>query len=196
VLTISQTYDAPQADVWDACTDPERIARWFLPVSGELRVGGRYQLQGNAGGTIERCEPPRSFSATWEYATEVSWIEVRLEAEDGRTRLTLEHVAHVDDERWLEYGPGAVGVGWDLGFISLGLHLAGSGARVDPAEFEAWTRSSAGREFVARSSRAWAEASAAAGTDREQAHAAGERTTAFYTPPAEMPDAEEATRTP
>jgi hypothetical protein len=33
-VTISQTYDATVEDVWDACTDAERIARWFLPVSG------------------------------------------------------------------------------------------------------------------------------------------------------------------
>ncbi len=197
VMTVSQTYDAPQDDVWEACTDPERIARWFMPVSGELRVGGRYALEGNASGTIERCEPPRAFSATWEYATEVTWIEVRLEAEaDGGTRLTLEHVAHVDDERWLEYGPGAVGVGWDLGLIGLGLHFAEGDVRVDPDEVQAWLGSPVGREFVARSSRAWAEASAAAGTDPGQARAAGERTTAFYTPPAETPDAEGATRSP
>ena len=46
-LTITQTYDAPVEDVWDACTNPERIPRWFLPVSGDLRLGGRYQLEGD-----------------------------------------------------------------------------------------------------------------------------------------------------
>jgi uncharacterized protein YndB with AHSA1/START domain len=80
-VTISQTYRAAIEDVWDACTNAERIPRWFLPVSGELKLGGRYQLEGNAGGTIERCDPPHSFSATWEYGGEVSWIEVRLTAE-------------------------------------------------------------------------------------------------------------------
>ena len=49
--------------LWDACTNAERIPRWFLPVSGDLRLGGRYQLEGNAGGTIERCDPPRSLRA-------------------------------------------------------------------------------------------------------------------------------------
>src|SRR5664279_4488215 len=46
VLTISQTYRSSVQDVWDACTSPERIQRWFLPISGELRLGGRYQLEG------------------------------------------------------------------------------------------------------------------------------------------------------
>ena len=85
VVTVSQTYDADLDDVWDACTNPERIPRWFLPVSGDLRLGGRYQLEGNAGGTIERCDPPKRFAATWEYGGEVSWIEVRLSRRrDGR----------------------------------------------------------------------------------------------------------------
>ncbi|HEY2595152.1 MAG TPA: SRPBCC domain-containing protein, partial [Chloroflexota bacterium] len=66
-VTLSRTFAAPVEDVWDACTNPERIPRWFLPVSGELRLGGRYQLEGNAGGTIERCDPPHGFRATWEF---------------------------------------------------------------------------------------------------------------------------------
>ena len=36
----------------DALTDPERIGRWFLPISGDFRLGGRYQFEGNAGGKI------------------------------------------------------------------------------------------------------------------------------------------------
>src|ERR687895_2855880 len=66
-LTISRVYDTPPEDLWDACTNPERLPRWFLPVSGDLRPGGRYELQGNASGTIERCEPPHGLAATWEY---------------------------------------------------------------------------------------------------------------------------------
>lgn len=181
VLTASQVYHATREELWDACTSAERIPRWFLPISGDLRVGGRYQLEGNAGGTIERCDPPRAVAATWEYGDDVTWLEIRLEPEgDDRTRLTLEHVAHVDDERWLQYGPGAVGVGWDLALRGLGLHLA-TGADNDPAEYAAWTGSPAGVEFITGSSRGWAEASIAAGADAAEARAAEERTTAFYT---------------
>ena len=43
-VTISRTYGAAIEDVWDACTNAERIPRWFLPVSGDLRLHGRYQL--------------------------------------------------------------------------------------------------------------------------------------------------------
>jgi uncharacterized protein YndB with AHSA1/START domain len=183
-LTISRTYSAPVEDVWDALTNKERIPRWFLPISGDLRVGGRYQLEGQAGGAIERCDPPRSFAATWEYGGDVSWIEVRLSSDgSGQTRFELEHIAHVSDERWAEYGPGAVGVGWDLGLMGLSLHLASAGARVDPSVVAAWMASDDGRQFVVESSRGWEHASISAGTDPGAAHAAAERTTAFYTPP-------------
>jgi uncharacterized protein YndB with AHSA1/START domain len=181
VVTVSRTYDTTVEDVWDACTNAERIPRWFLPVSGDLRLGGKYQLEGQAGGTIERCEPPSSFHATWEYGGEVSWIELRLTpAEEGGTRFELQHIAHVDDERWAEFGPGAVGVGWDLGLTGLTLHLA-SGNAVDPQEFAAWTASEEGRRFVTLSSEGWYEASVAAGAEAAGARASADRTTAAYT---------------
>jgi uncharacterized protein YndB with AHSA1/START domain len=182
VVAISQTYDADLDDLWDACTNAERIPRWFLPVTGDLRVGGRYQLQGNAGGTVERCDPPHGFAATWEYGGEVSWIEVRLtEVSDGRTRFELEHIAHVDDERWAEFGPGAVGIGWDLAVIGLALHVSSGGANVDEKEAEAWLGTDDGRRFVTSASDAWCAASTAAGTDEAAARAAADRATAFYT---------------
>jgi hypothetical protein len=100
--------------------------------------------------------------------------------DDGRAHLALEHVAYVDDDRWQQYGPGAVGVGWDLLLIGLDLHLA-SGAAVDPGAFAAWTEGEAGRQFVTYSSDDWGRASIAAGTPQEEALAAAARTTAFYT---------------
>lgn len=180
-VIVSQTYQAPVEDVWDACTNPDRIPRWFLPISGELRVGGRYQLEGNAGGVIEACDPPKSFAATWEYGGDVTWIDVRLSAEpDGSTRLVLEHIAHVNDQRWAQFGPGAVGIGWDMGLLGLAIHLSSASAR-DPQEVAAWVASAEGRQFMSASSERWGEASIAAGTDEEEARAATGRTTAAYT---------------
>jgi uncharacterized protein YndB with AHSA1/START domain len=180
-ITVTRVYDGAVEDVWDACTNPERIPRWFLPISGELHEGGRYHLEGNASGTIQRCSAPHDLAATWEYGDEVSWIELRLVAEPGgRTRLELEHIAHVDDERWTQFGPGAVGVGWDLGLMGLTGHL-GSGKTVEPGESEAWSASDEGRQFMRLSSEAWGEASIAAGTEPSMARAAAERTSAFYT---------------
>jgi uncharacterized protein YndB with AHSA1/START domain len=179
-VTIARTYDAPLTDVWDACTNPERIPRWFLPVSGELREGGHYQVQGNAGGLIERCEPPKSFTATWEFGGNVSWIELRLsEAAGGGTRFELEHIAPADDH-WAQFGPGAVGVGWDLALLGLTRHLV-TGAAVDPEAGVAFPASEEGRRFIEQSSRGWGEAAIAAGENPGDAIAAAERTFAFYT---------------
>lgn len=182
VMTVSQTYGAPIDDVWDACTNPERIPRWFLPISGDLRPGGRYQLTGNAEGTIERCDPPRSFAATWEYGGEVSWIEVRLAAEAGeRTRFELEHVAHVDDKMWAEFGPGATGVGWDSTLLGLAMHLTPGVKAITPEQAPAWVASDEGRRFMSESSQRWYEVNVATGTDKAAARAAADRVTAAYT---------------
>jgi hypothetical protein len=144
-------------------------------------------LEGNAGGTIERCDPPKRLAATWEYGGDVSWIELRLSPEpDGGTRFELEHTAHVDDDRWAEFGPGAVGVGWDTALMGLATHLS-SGQAVDPQEAAAWVASDEGRQFTSLSSQWWCDASVAAGTDAVDAQAAADRTTAAYT--ATGPDA-------
>jgi uncharacterized protein YndB with AHSA1/START domain len=181
-LTISRVYDTPPEDVWDACTNPERISRWFLPISGDLREGGHYSLEGNASGTIERCEPPQAVDATWEYGGEVTWVELRLTPEaGGRTRFALEHIAHVDDTRWLQFGPGAVGVGWDGAVLGLTLHLAGGGELPDREAAAAWQASDEGRRFLSLSSERWGEANIAFGTDAEAARAAAARTTEAYT---------------
>src|SRR4051812_50038637 len=87
-LTISRVYDTGVEDLWDACTNPERIPRWFLPVSGDLRLGGRYAFEGNASGTISRCEPPHRVDATWEYGGGGSGVGVRRAGGGGgRARL-------------------------------------------------------------------------------------------------------------
>jgi uncharacterized protein YndB with AHSA1/START domain len=178
---LTRTYPTDLEDLWQACTNPDRIARWFLPVSGELRVGGSFQLEGNAGGTIERCDPPNGFRTTWEFGGAVSWIELRLTALDEETtRLELEHVALLDDETWARFGPGAVGIGWELGLSGLGRHLAGE-ERLDPAQAQAWSASEDGRRFIGETSEQWAGAAVAAGIDPRTAHDWAARTTAFYT---------------
>ena len=181
-VTLSQSYTATVEELWDACTNPERIPRWFLPVTGDLQVGGRYQFEGNAGGEITACDPPRSVEATWEFDGKVSWIAVTLTDEgDDRARFTLEHTVPVDDH-WAQYGPGAVGVGWDMAMIGMSLHLASGGEAVDGEAVMAWTTSDDGRDFVTRSSQAWAAAHEAAGTESaEDVAGQAQRTLAAYT---------------
>ena len=112
VVELRRTYDAPAEDVWDACTNAERIPRWFLPITGDLRLGGRFQLEGNAGGEITECEPPRRLAVTWEFGGGSSLVTLDLAPRGGAgTELLLRHAVG-DDDHWATYGPGAVGVGW------------------------------------------------------------------------------------
>lgn len=188
VVTVTQTYAAGADDVWDACTNPSRIPRWFMPITGDLKLGGKYQLEGNAGGTIERCDPPKSFFVTWEFNEQVSWLEVRVVPEtEGKTRLELEHIAHVDEELWAQFGPGAVGIGWDMALLGLALHLAETPSPITPEESAAWTMSPEGIEFMSESAERWYEADVAAGRDEQVAREAANRVKAAYTAPPEPP---------
>ena len=178
-VTLSRTYTTTVEELWDAVTNRERIPRWFLPVSGDLEPGGRYQLEGHAGGLITVCERLSRFALTWEFAGDVSWVEVRISGDgDSRARLTLTHTTLLS-EHWIEYGPGATGVGWELGLMGLAIHVEQPD---EPMPDEtAFATSTEGRAFIAGSSEAWAQAAVAAGEGPEVASAAATRTTAFYT---------------
>jgi uncharacterized protein YndB with AHSA1/START domain len=183
VAVAIRNYDTTIDDLWNAITKPERLALWFLPVEGNLELGGRYQLKGNACGTITRCERPEALDLTWEVMGGTSWVNVRLMANGKKAQLTLEHIAHKDgigEEHLRRFGPSAVGIGWDLGLYGLEKHLAAPTARIDQEGVDAWTRSSEGRAFVRGSGEAWGEADAAAGGTPEEAQAKAERTIAFY----------------
>jgi uncharacterized protein YndB with AHSA1/START domain len=184
VAVARRTYPTDQADLWHALTDPDRIPRWFLPVSGDLTVGGRYQIEGNAGGVVERCEEPQAFAVTWEFGGMVSWLEVTLTPADDGTTLELAHEAHVDPDLWGQFGPGAVGVGWDLALMGLGLHI-NSGEQVDAGEGAAFPTTPDGTEFVRAAAAGWADAAVGDGDEHGPAHEAAARTVVFYTTPPE-----------
>lgn len=183
-VVASRDYPTDIADLWNAITEKDRIPRWFAPVDGDLTLGGKYQIKGNAGGTVTACDPPRSFALTWEFGGGMSWVEVELAAAgDDRTRLTLRHIAPLDDkseEFWDRFGPGAVGVGWDLSLMGLGWHIETGESNERFAE-ERWALSDEGKAFATWSSEAWTAASIAYGTAEEAANRAGANTTAFYT---------------
>lgn len=186
--SLSQTFPTPIDDVWSAVTDPDRLPRWFAPVTGELRLGGRYQVEGNAGGEVLECEAPidgsAHFRVTWEFAGAISWLTVRLQEEAGATSLELEHTAAVADEPsefWDTYGPGATGVGWDGGLLGLALLLGATKGSLSPAEAEAWAGTDEGRAFYRGSADAWARADIASGTEAAAAEQRAGATHAFFT---------------
>lgn len=178
-VTLSRSYATTVEDLWDAVTNGERIPRWFMPVSGELELGGRFQLEGNAGGVIKECEPPSRVAVTWEFGGDVSWVEVGV-ADDGagRVRLTVTHTALLS-EQWKQYGPGAVGVGWEMGLLGLALYIAWPGEpKLDTVEL---ATSRDGKALMTGSSERWGEAAVEGGEDPEAARDAARRTAAFYT---------------
>jgi uncharacterized protein YndB with AHSA1/START domain len=181
VVIVERHYETTVDDLWNALTTPERLARWFLPVEGDLRLGGRYQLRGNAGGTITRCDPPAALDLTWEFGGATSWVSVRLSAAGAdRALLALEHVAHegsIGEEHLKRFGPGAVGIGWDLAIGGLAWHFADAEWAADPA----WVQTDEAKAFMRASGDAWGDADMAAGEDAAEARAKAERTVQAYT---------------
>lgn len=183
MLTVHRTYAAAPDEVWHALTTPDRLARWFAPVTGDLRVGGRYQVEGNAGGEVLACREPELISLTWEMPEGHSWVDVTLRPVAAGTLLQLDHSA--DPSGFAEfdatYGPGATGLGWELGLMGLAEHLTDPAA---PRPTEAELAALLGQgltELMREAADGWAAAAVAWGTPPEQARAAADRTFAFYT---------------
>jgi uncharacterized protein YndB with AHSA1/START domain len=164
-VTVRREYPAEVADVWDAVTDPQRLARWFAPVTGDLREGGSFQVEGNAAGDVRECTPPTALTVTWGSPTSV--VRVRLSATDAGTVLELEHTVPA---ALAGSGAGAlyVGPGWDGTLLGLALWLRGELVE-DPAT---WQASPEVREVNAGSIEAWAATVRASGTATEDELAA------------------------
>jgi uncharacterized protein YndB with AHSA1/START domain len=176
-VLVRREYDATVDDVWDAVTDPVRVRRWFMPLSGDLRVGGTFQLEGNAGGEILHCQPPRRLRVT--FGGPDSLVELRLTPQgDEQTALELEHTVPI---AMAGSGAGAlwVGPGWDGGFLALDLHLRGE-VVADPV---AAASSPEAIEFSRQSVQAWVAAIESSGTaSPEEIAAAAEVSLSQFAP--------------
>lgn len=179
VVELRRQLRAPVADVWDACTDPDRVRRWFLPLSGDLRPGGRFQLEGNAEGTVLECQPPHRLQLTWEFGDlPPSLVTVELATVgDNATDLTLSHTVP-DDDQWAEYGPGAVGVGWDLPVAVLAVLVVGGNVPTG----DEFMNDPSTPYLMRHSAAAWGAAHEAAGVSPERSRGAAARTSAAYAP--------------
>ncbi|WP_427895981.1 SRPBCC family protein [Kribbella sp. GL6] len=182
-VLMRRTYRAEPTEVWDALTDPERMARWFMPVSGDLKVGGSFQLQGNAGGEILECDPPKRFKVT--FGGPASLLELRLLPGAGSsTDLELEHSM---DAAPAPGGAGAlwVGPGWDGGLLGLALYVTGE---LPPdADPTAMANSAEVIKYNEHCVRAWIEAVRASGTTTEEDLLSAARTSmAQFAPDAEL----------
>jgi len=136
-VRVEDVYDTGLADLWQACTTPERLARWIAEVSGDLRVGGTVHAVFTSTWTgparIEVCDAPHHLLLRTEPGTDdETEIEVWLTAEGSQTRLVVE-------ERGLPVGQlHFYGAGWQVHLEDLGRSLGSDGS----AHADGW---SAGR---------------------------------------------------
>ena len=100
VVRMEDRLDTGIDDLWEALTDPGRLAHWYGDVEGELSQGGdfrvRIALAGERTGQVEACEPPQRLLLTMRDPDpqpgqpEQTVIEARLIAEGDQTRLVWE----------------------------------------------------------------------------------------------------------
>jgi uncharacterized protein YndB with AHSA1/START domain len=100
VVRMEDRLDTGIDDLWGAVTDPDRLARWYGEVEGELSQGGdfllRIALTGERRGHVEACEPPQRMLLTMRDPDaqpgqpEQTVIEAQLTADGAQTRLVWE----------------------------------------------------------------------------------------------------------
>jgi len=85
------TLPSPREEVWEALTDPERLADWFAnDVELDLRPGGGASFRWTNGeerhATVTEVEPERRLAFAWDDEGDV---EFTLDDVDEGTRLTV-----------------------------------------------------------------------------------------------------------
>ncbi|HXM58498.1 MAG TPA: SRPBCC family protein [Candidatus Dormibacteraeota bacterium] len=136
VVRIEDRYATHIDDLWSAITDPDRLARWYGHVEGDLRPGGEFRLHVESSGwdgtgRVDACEPPQRLLVTTRERTEQfdKTIEATLTADGGQTRLVIE-VRGMPLDKIAFFG-----AGWQMHAEDLAAHLAGR-ARATEARFD------------------------------------------------------------
>lgn len=123
-VRVEDVFDTSVEDLWDACTRPDRLARWIADVSGDLRVGGEFRARFTSGwegtGRIEVCEAPRRLVVVTREPgdTEDDVLEVTLTPQDDRTLLVVEERGLPADQL------AGYGAGWQVHLEDLAAVLA------------------------------------------------------------------------
>lgn len=134
-VRVEDVYDTDIEDLWDACTNPERLARWIAKVSGDLRVGGAIHTVFTSTWTgparIDACERPHHLLLTTEPGTsDEAQIEAWLTEAGSGTRLVVEQRGLPRERLYFH------GAGWQAHLEDLGRSLGGENAA------EPWTEQS------------------------------------------------------
>jgi uncharacterized protein YndB with AHSA1/START domain len=134
VALFDRAYATSPEDLWQACTDPERLARWFAPVTGDLCPGGRFTIRFDDADTprcrVVTCEAPRLVVWEWPVGEVASLVTVEVRADGDGSRLVLRH------ERLTGAQVAGYAAGWDTYLRSLEAHLDGTPA---PDWGETWS---------------------------------------------------------
>lgn len=174
-VILRRRYDHSADKVWAACTAPEHLKEWFLAVSGDLKLGGKFQLEGNAGGDILECDAPNALRITWVYGDHTPQkLSLRLEKDGDGSVLELRHIDPGDAIVDLAF---AVGPGWDAPVIAVGKYLDGN-----MPERSWWMESPEAIQMITGSIRAWQAALTKSGVaDQEAIDKAAAASLGFYT---------------
>jgi uncharacterized protein YndB with AHSA1/START domain len=136
VVRIEDRYDTTVDDLWEAITDPGRLARWYAEVDGDLRPGGAFRsyVAGDdieSTGRVEVCEPPQRLLVTTRETDESYRRGQGVPPYDGTIEATLtadgEQTVLVIEVRGMPLDAIAFyGAGWQIHAEHLAAHLAGS----------------------------------------------------------------------
>lgn len=129
-VRVEDVYDTDIDDLWEACTNPERLARWIAHVSGDLQVGAvvhaTFTSTWSAPVRIDLCDKPHHLVLTSQPGTpDEGQLEAWLSVEGAKTRLVVEDRGIPVDELPFH------GAGWQVHLEDLGRSLA-PGASVHP----------------------------------------------------------------
>lgn len=97
-LVIERTFAAPIEDVWASLTEPDRLARWYGIIAGELGEGRTFTvaLTAEEGADAEparilECDPPSGFVIETDVGGTVWHLSVELVESEGATTMTFIH---------------------------------------------------------------------------------------------------------
>jgi uncharacterized protein YndB with AHSA1/START domain len=96
VGVFTRVYETTIEDLWDACTNPERLRRWYVPVTGDLRVGGQFQQVNMGSGTVVECDAPRHLRVSLGGGADEIEVHISPGPHDGSATLEIEHATTLD----------------------------------------------------------------------------------------------------
>lgn len=124
-VVVRAALPSTRVETWAALTEPELVARWFRPVTGDLREGGRYHADGVGGGEILTCRAPAELAVTWPFGD----VRIRLtERADGCDLELTHHGVPLDEVVAPPGAPWGAGPGWEVTLEGLAATLTGSDA--------------------------------------------------------------------